>query len=71
MTLVVPTRAWAHRARDGRRGQVQTSMMITHGLGGPQMTENVWYFLVLEDLGIPITGAPSPPDGWFPAPYFD
>jgi hypothetical protein len=71
MTLVVPTRAWAYRARDGRRGQVQVNMLITRGFGGRQMTEDPWYFLVLEDLGIPITGAPEPPDDWFPEPVFD
>ena len=68
MTLVVPTRAWAYQARDGRRWQVQTSMLVTRGFGARPMTEDSWYFLVLEDLGIPISGAPAPPDGWFPPP---
>jgi hypothetical protein len=71
MTLIVPTREWAYQARDGRRGQVQISMMITNGLGPRAMTEDLWYFLVLEDLGIPISGAPRPPDGWFPPPVVD
>ena len=68
MTLVVPTRAWAYRPRDGRRGQVQTSILITRGFSGRPMTEDLWYFLVLEALGIPISAAPAPPDDWFPPP---
>lgn len=71
MTLIVPTREWAYQARDGRRGQVQMSMLVTGGFGGRPMTEDLWYFLVLEDLGIPISGAPKPPEGWFPPPAVD
>jgi hypothetical protein len=66
VTLIVPTRAWSFQAREGRRAQVQRGMLVTRGFGGRAMTEDSWFFLVLEDLGIPISGALAPPDGWFP-----
>jgi hypothetical protein len=51
MTLIVPNRAWEAWAREKRSGQIQVSLMLTGGLGGPEMTRFKWYFLVLEDLG--------------------
>jgi hypothetical protein len=61
MTVIVPTRAWALQHRENRRAEVQTTMLVTRGLGGRPMTEDRWFFLVLEDLGLSFGDVPEPP----------
>jgi hypothetical protein len=60
-TAVVPSRAWEEWFQARHMGNVSNRALLTSGLIGPsEVTRQPWHFIVLEDLGIPISAVGPP-----------
>lgn len=60
-TVVVPNRRWEEWFQNAHAAMLSRRALVTHGFIGPSsVTKQPWHFVVLEDLGIPVSSIDPP-----------
>jgi hypothetical protein len=61
-TIVVPNRSWEEWFQNKHTAMLGRRAMVTGFIGPKSVSKQPWHFIVLEDLGVPISSVDPPSD---------